>query len=375
MLLKKLKNYSEGKTYPMHMPGHKRNSDLLTTDLPHNIDLTEIDGFDDLHNPQGILLETAELAAELYNSREAFLLVNGATVGVLAAIGAHTNRGDKILAFDNCHVSTPNAAELFGLDIVYLPTDIDKTSDIPCSITPQAVENILRQQSDIKLIILTSPTYEGVVSDVCSISKIAHKYGALLIVDAAHGAHFGFFAEFPENPTTLGADVVIVSLHKTLPALTQCSLLHICGNRADAEKTKHLLSVLQTTSPSYVLMASIDYCINLLKTDKDALFLKYTQELESFGKSIKGIKKLRVLCHGKDTMHPGFFDFDIGKIVIVTKDAGLSGAEMASILRSEYKIEIERVCDNYVIAMTSICDTSEGFNRLADAICEIDAGL
>jgi len=373
MLYEKLKHYPIKDIYPMHMPGHKRNPDFSNSDFPFDLDITEIYGFDDLHNPQGILKDTAKLAADLYGSREVFLLVNGTTVGVLAAIGAHTERGDKILAVDNCHVSTPNAAELFGLDVVYITPDIDENTDVPCSITPQAIETALENDPDIKLVIITSPSYEGVVSDISSISKVAHKHGIPLIVDAAHGAHLGFSNGFPENPTKLGADVIIVSLHKTLPALTQCSLLHICSERADVNRVRHLLSMLQTTSPSYVLMASIDYCLNLLNDKKEVLFREYEKNLNTFATSIENLKKLKVLHHGNDPLHQCFFDFDMGKIVVVTQGTKLSGAELANVLRSEYKIEIERVCDHYIIAMTSICDTKEGFARLAVALNEIDS--
>ena len=212
------------------------------------------------------------VAAGLYGSRKAFMLVNGSTVGILAAIGAHTERGDKILIADNCHRSVYNAVELFGLDPVYLTPETDETSGVSCSVAPAAVESALKTAHGVKLVVITSPTYEGVISDVWSIAGITHERGIPLLVDEAHGAHLGFSDAFPENATRLGADVVVMSLHKTLPALTQCSLLHICGEFADAGKTARLLSVLQTSSPSYVLLASIDHCLRLLVSDSEKLF-------------------------------------------------------------------------------------------------------
>ena len=351
----------------MHMPGHKRNVDFMLSDLSCNIDITEIYGFDDLHNPHGTLLDMSQLAAELYGSLEAFILINGSTVGILAAIGAHTKRGDKILATTGCHRSIPNAAELFGLEVVYITPDIDEASAVPCSITPEAVEAALNKNNEIKLVIVTSPTYEGVVSDVKSIADITHRAGALLFVDCSHGAHLGFSDSFPKSPVTLGADFVVVSLHKTLPALTQCSLLHICSERADITATKRLLSILQTSSPSYVLMSSIDYCLRLLQSDSKRLFNEYEQKLNDFyGKVKKDCKHLRF----PDTS--SFFGFDMGKIVIVTKNTNMNGMELCDILRTKYKIELERAEQNYAIAMTSICDTTEGFKRLADALIDVD---
>jgi len=371
MLHEKLKKYLDNDIYPMHMPGHKRNESFMP-DFSCNIDITEIPDFDDLHNPQGVLLETAKLAAKLYKSRESFLLVNGSTVGILAAIGANTKRGDKILAVDNCHWSTTNAAELFDLELVYIEAEIDEMSGVPCSVTPSSVTSALERNPDIKLVSITSPTYEGVISDIASISEVVHSFGALLLVDGAHGAHLGFSDEFPENATTPGADIVVVSLHKTLPALTQCSLLHVCSERVDTCDIKRMLGILQTSSPSYVLMASIDSCLRLLDSDGKRLFHEYKKNLDDFSERIADLKNLSVLCHGDDSLHCGFYGFDIGKIVINARKAAISGSKLADILRVEHKIEIERVCDDYVIAMTSICDSPEGFVRLADALVAID---
>jgi len=379
MLYDKLKSYSNIGVYPMHMPGHKRNEKFMPPDFPCDIDITEIHGFDDLHDPQGILLETNKLAADLYGSIEAFMLVNGTTVGILAAIGAHTERGDKILAVNGCHWSTPNAAKLFDLEMIYITPDVDEMSGISCSITPEDIKSALEANPEIKAVIITSPTYEGVISDVASIADVVHDAGGILIVDGAHGAHLGFSEAFPETASKQGADIVIVSLHKTLPTLTQCSLLHVCTERTDIEKLKELLSILQTSSPSYVLMASIDYCLRLLDSEGYKLFKEYDQNLKEFDSKIMNLQNLSVLCHGQDISisgsHPGFFDFDRSKIVIITKNTALNGERLADILRTEYMIEIERVYNNHIIAMTSICDTPDGFTRLADALCKIDSSI
>jgi len=160
-----------------------------------------------------------------------------------------------------------------------------------------------------------------------------------------------------------------MSLHKTLPALTQCSLLHVSGKRAAPDEIERLLSVLQTSSPSYVLMASIDRCLRLLDSDKDGLFNNYTRNLERFAEETKTLKNLFVL--GK--RGGGFFTIDPGKLVIVTKNTAMSGFELAGVLRTEYKIELERACTGHAIAMTSVCDSAEGFLRLAKALLEIDS--
>jgi len=378
MLYDKIKEYAESGVYPMHMPGHKRNALFLPPGLPCDADITEIPGFDDLHDPHGVLLETSELAAGLYGSSRAFLLVNGSTAGVLAAIGAHAAHGDRILVAGNCHRSVFNAAELFGLDTVTIAQETGAAGaagGIGLSIDPESVDSALEKDSSIKLVVLTSPTYEGVISDVRSIAHAAHARGVPLFVDSAHGAHLGFSPVFPDSAVASGADVVVMSLHKTLPALTQCSLLHVCGSRANAGELARLLSVLQTSSPSYVLMASIDSCLRLLSSEKDELFRAYERNLACFGEGIKTLRKIIVPYHGPCPPHPGFFAFDPGKIVVVTKNTPLSGFMLADILRAEHKIEVELARDNYVVAMTSICDSEDGFARLAEALVRIDRSL
>ena len=373
LLYEKLKNYAASGVYPMHMPGHKRNTAFLPPGLPYSVDLTEIHGFDDLRSPDGVLRETAELAAALYSSSKAFLLVNGSTVGILSAIGAHAERGDKVLVAGNCHRSVENAVKLFGSEPVYITPEADETSGVSGSVDPAAVKAGLDENPDIKLVVITSPTYEGVISDIASISNIAHERAVPLLVDSAHGAHLGFSADFPDNATRLGADIVVMSLHKTLPALTQCSLLHVCGRFADYGKTARLLSILQTSSPSYVLMASIDYCLRLLATEKDRLFSGYYRNLECFNADISSLRKLTVLTYGPDAPHPGFFAFDPGKLVIVTKKTALSGVMLSDILRTGYDIELELARECYAVAMTSICDEPDGFTRLANALIAIDS--
>ena len=386
MLYNKLKNYSAGGVYPMHMPGHKRNKEYMPDGLPYDIDITEIPGFDDLHDSRGILLETEELASGLYGSDKAFMLVNGSTVGILSAIGAMASHGDKMLVARKCHRSVENAAALFGLYAVSLPPTIDEATGAPYSVDPSAIESALDNDPSIRLVVVTSPSYEGVVSDIGAIAAIAHGRDATLLVDGAHGAHLGFSAGFPESPVGTGADAVVMSLHKTLPALTQCSLLHVCGDRADPGEIRRRLSVLQTSSPSYVLMASIDHCLRLLSSDSGRLFCDYERNLAHFREEIKPLKRLSALSStcglsakatrgGGSVAYPGFYAIDPGKIVISTKKTALSGFRLAELLRDEHKIELELACPDYAIAMTSICDTAEGFDRLAAALLHIDAEI
>jgi len=358
----------------MHMPGHKRNTVLLGGRLPYAIDITEISGFDNLYRAQGILRETAQAAAALYGSRQAFLLVNGSTAGILAAVRATVKPGGTLILARNCHKSVYHAAELCGLHTAYLLPETDEEAGIEGSIAPGQVAASLAEHPDAGLVVITSPTYTGVISDISSISAVCHQRGVPLMVDQAHGAHLGFSPAFPGEALKGGADIVVTGLHKTLPALTQCALVHVGGSLIDADAVARELSVFQTSSPSYVLMASIDHCIRLLAERKGDLFRAYEANLASFDLAVRDLKKLRVLCHGSDVLarHRRLFLFDPGKIVILTENTALTGTEFARLLRTRHQIELEMAGTRYAVAMTSICDTAETFARLADALLDVD---
>ena len=233
MLEQKLNELEQSDIYPFHMPGHKRA--FLPFANPYAIDITEIEGFDNLHHATGILQEAQQKAADLYGAKKTYYLVNGSTCGLLAAISAAVPRGEKILMARNCHKAVYHAMYLRQLVPVYLYPE-DTAYGIQGQVTPQMVRKQLKQTPDIRAVVITSPTYDGVVSDIKNIADTVHAYGIPLIVDEAHGAHFGFSQEFPENATRLGADAVIMSVHKTLPAFTQTALLHLCSDRIAEKK-------------------------------------------------------------------------------------------------------------------------------------------
>lgn len=367
-MFKELRDYTNGNVYPFHMPGHKRNSDLLGANLPYNIDITEINNFDYLHDAKGIISEVHCKAEKLYNCDNSFMLVNGSTCGILAAIRAITNYGDKVLVARNCHKSVYNAIELNGLIPVYLIPEYNKEFNINTVINPKTVEKALTDNKDIKSVILTSPTYEGFVSDIKEIANITHKFNIPLFVDEAHGAHFGLSNHFSKEAVSQGADIAVLGLHKTLPALTQCALLNVKSNLVDINKLKEQLSIFETSSPSYVLMSSMDKCFDMLLKDKDKLFENYYKNLITFYNNVKNLKYLKVFFKDDE-----FFDF--GKIIISTLNTNITGLDLSEILRNEYNIELEMAYDFYCIAMTSICDTESGFKLLSNSLIEIDKNL
>lgn len=367
LLYDKIKNYTKTDAIPMHMPGHKRSSNLKMP-FPYNIDITEIDGFDNLHSMQGLLKERCEIASKVFKVKKSYFLINGSTGGILSAIYSQTNTNDKVIVARNCHKSVFNAIEIRHLKPVYfMPTIIDEYG-INGKYDIEELEKIIESNQDAKCVIITSPTYEGIVSDIKQIASLCHKHNILLIVDEAHGAHLGFDSNFPKSARSLGADIVINSLHKTLPALTQCAILHICTKNVNILKLEKALSMFETSSPSYILMCSIDACVNMLKNFKE-LFLKYNENLDKFynlASSLQNIKVVNFALNNK------CFDFDKGKIIISTKNSDLTGSELAERLRKNYKIEVEMASLNYVICMTSICDTWHNFKALANALKEID---
>lgn len=249
------------------MPGHKRNA---WGELPaqlYRLDITEIDGFDNLHQPEGILKELQEQAAACCGAEESYYLVNGSTGGILSAVSAALPASGHILMARNCHKSAYHAAYLRNLRTSYLYPKMLEDYDIFDMVSPEQIEEALDKEPDIQAVLLVSPTYEGRISNIRQISEIVHARGIPLIVDEAHGAHLGWSDAVHENSCRQGADLVIQSVHKTLPALTQTALLHVNGTIVDRERLRRFLHIYQSSSPSYLLMASIDNALQYMERD------------------------------------------------------------------------------------------------------------
>ena len=360
----KLKDYSDSDYYGFHMPGHKRNLDMLKSTVPYKIDITEIEGFDDLHHAEGILKEAQIRAARIYHADETHFLINGSTVGILSAIAGVTKKGDTILVARNCHKSVYHAIYMNELNPVYLYPEFNHCAQLNTEVSVDDVREALDKYPSIRAVVIVSPTYDGVVSDVEAIAEAVHEKGIPLIVDEAHGAHFGFHPYFPQNANTRGADIVIHSLHKTLPALTQTALLHINGSLASRKGVREYLRMLQSSSPSYVLMSSIDSCIDMLENRRKELFDPYVKMLEKMRGRLRQLKRLELV----ETEN-----FDRSKIVISVRHADMSSKRLYRILLNEYHLQMEMVAGTYILAMTSIGDTEDGMERLARALKEIDA--
>lgn len=330
-------------SYPFHMPGHKRNTNLGINSV--KIDITEIDGFDNLHNPKEILKELEEDITTLFKSKKSIISVNGSTCCILSAISAVCNWGDEIIIARNCHKSVYNACFINRLKVNYIVPEFDKSIGVYTYVTQNAVYEAIKSHPTAKAIVITSPTYEGIVSKIHT--------DIPLIIDSAHGSHFGFADYLPERAK---GDIVIQSFHKTLPCLTQCAAVHI-NNEKYISRVKKYMDIYETSSPSYVLLASVDKCVDFLKDSKSA-FDSYKMVLNAFYNKINALKNIKI-----------YKNDDITRLILSAD--GYSGSELADYLR-KCGIEPEGVGINYVILISTVCDTENGFELLSNALAALE---
>lgn len=361
-----LKTYHESDVYPFHMPGHKQQSfgDWMKVEY----DITEIDGFDNLHQPTGILQAAQQEAACIYGAKKSFYLVNGSTCGILASLWAVQELGEEIILGRNCHKSVYHGCELARYRTHYIYPSLT-TLGIDGGITPQQVEKEMEDHPNAKIVFLTSPTYDGVVSDIETIADIVHEKKGVLIVDCAHGAHFGMHEFFPKSPIQCGADLVIMSLHKTLPSPTQTAILHLCSDRIQQDRIQEALNLFQTSSPSYLLMTGIQECLDYIKNNKEVLFDSFVDRLLFFYEKCEKLQRFQL--SKRLLLQKEVFDLDLSKILIFPGTM-MDGPELDAILRREYHLEMEMTVANYVTALTSCMDTDEGFKRLYYALAQMD---
>ncbi len=357
-----LKQTSENGRVPYHMPGHKRNPAFDYLGDAAEIDFTEIDGLDNLHSPEGILRDTMNLAAELYGAKESFLLVNGSTCGILAAVYSVCRGGKPLIAARNAHKSVYNAALLCTSPVHYLLPHLSEDG-LVLDVTPAEVQCAMEACPDAAAVLITSPTYDGVISDVAGIAEVCHAHGIPLIVDAAHGAHLGFLDENIASPVECGADLVIMSLHKTLPSLTQTGLLHVAGELVNPDTVMQALTILETSSPSYLFMASIDGCLHEMKNP--AMFADWRKRLSRLYTEARIWSREGVRLHHPWQRPEEVFAFDESKLILSCD--GYEGAELTEILRKQFGIEPEMTAQGYVLLMTGAGDTDAMTDRLCEA--------
>lgn len=350
------------------MPGHKRKTGYST-------DITEITGYDNLHDPHGIIRESMDNLKEIYHTRESWYLVNGSTVGILAAVSAVCGPGDKIVIARNCHKAVYHAIRLLRLEALYLYPRYHPRYDFALDMGREGLEQldrILAGTEGIKMVVLTSPTYEGIVSDIAAFRDLISRYDdrIVLLADEAHGAHFPFHEAFPASALERGADLVVQSCHKTLPALTQTALLHLCSERVRREALADWLAVYETSSPSYVLMASAEASV-IFMHNRGKKLRKYVDNLRAFRKKCGQLLHICLISGEKLPV----YDYDMGKLVFCIKGEKQGGKWLFEKLRDQWNIELEMENLSYAIAMTSVMDEEEDFEYLFDALSALDREL
>ena len=353
--------------YPLHMPGHKRRQPPAPGLSCYAFDLTEIDGADDLHDADGILAQAMGRTAALYGSARCWYLVGGSTVGLLAGIRAVAPFGSEVIVARGCHKAVYHALELGRLTAHYVTAPVVEAFGVYGSIPPAAVEAALAAHPRARCVILTSPTYEGVQSDVAAMAALCHARGVPLLVDEAHGAHYLPFAEplgWRGGAVAAGADLVVQSAHKTLPSLTQTAWLHRNGTLVDPAAVDRQLDVFETSSPSYPLLVSLDGCTGWLRENGPAAFAAWRARLDRFAAAARRWHNTPVLGLGPERRD--FFAFDDGKILLRIGAAGAAQLRAAG-------FEPEMVCGPNVLAMTSPCDDGDALDRLAAWLGERDA--
>lgn len=380
-LYDKLKENSYSDYYPFHMPGHKRmvkHPFLEEFPNPYSLDITEIDGFDNLHYPEGILKESMERIASVYGADKSYYLINGSSSGILSAICGTTECKDTVMMSRNCHKSAYHGVFLNQLEVMYLYPrmieDFGMQGGIMADDLEEMLKNLWKTGKSVSSVFIVSPTYDGVVSDIERISVTCHAYGVPLIVDEAHGAHFRYGEMFPESALNLGADVVIQSLHKTLPSFTQTALLHVKKGYVDIEKIEYYLQIFQSSSPSYLFMAGMERCIAFMEAEGRQQMKSFEENLMQLRKHLKQMKYLRLL--DKSVLGSwGVYDLDDSKVVVSSRGTGITGQQLIDELRVKYYLEMEMCGADYVTAITSVMDTEEGFKRLRDGFMDIDGQL
>ena len=372
-IVEALKKAYENPTYQFHIPGHTTGSGTLPDfrklvgKKALALDTTdEFDGLGTLHPATGPIKEAQELAAKAFGAKKTFFLLNGSTAGNLALAMGLTKKGQRILTNRNCHRSVLTGMIISGAEPLWLIPERFEEWGIWGNITPESIEKQLNENNDISMVWITNPTYEGVVSDIKSISAVCKKYNVPLIVDEAHACLWNFNKHLPTPALKLGADAVVHSLHKTGGSMSQSSMLHIAENSMlDAEAVEKALKLLHTTSPSIMLLASLDAARANLDSPRGRNQLNRAVENAKYLR--REIDKMEHIHHLK----PDFgYMTDVTKVFI--KADGLSGKRLESILEIDFNIEVESASDAGLLVLSNIGNSRSDIKYLADCLHKID---
>lgn len=353
-----------------YAPGHKRGAGIssqlrdLFGEAVFRADLPELPELDNLFAPCGVIEEAQNLAAEAFGADRTWFLVNGSTCGVMAAILATCGEGDKIILPRNVHQSAIAGLILSGAIPIFVTPEYDPNLNLAHSITANAVTQALKTHPDVKAVMMVYPTYYGACGDVSAIAQICHQHGIPLLVDEAHGPHFAFHPQLPPSALACNADLAVQSAHKVLSAMTQASMLHIQGKRIDSDRISQALQLLQSTSPSYILLASLDATRQQMALHGEALMSKTLQLAQACCTQIEQISGLSVL---KASHTPGFVALDPTRVSVNISNLGLSGYEADEILRLQYGVTAELPSTQYLTFIISLGNKLTDIEQMVDA--------
>jgi arginine decarboxylase len=357
-LFEKLISLKNEKLVSFHVPGHK-NSKLYNEyfDQINNIleiDTTEIPGTDDLHDPETCIKAVQDEISDLLNTDASFLLTGGTTCGIYAMIMATTSPGDTIIVARDCHRAVYDGLLLGQVNAIYIEPEFFE--GLSLGITAKQVKKTVKEHPEAKALVLTYPNYYGIGTDLKSIEQIVHEENMLLLIDEAHGAHLSLSAELMPSSIEIGADIIVHSSHKSLPAMTQSSVLHLNSDRVNKNKLRELLKIHQSTSPSYVLMSSLDICYDIYNKHGQALMKKLLRNVD--------IIKSKQPYFLNQTDLPNGFKLDPTKLTLIGKRANISPTDMEIELRKN-GIQMEFSNENYGVFVSSIMNESSDFEYLS----------
>jgi len=370
-LIEAMLQYKSEDVYPLHTPGHKGGRGmqrLLRQELGASVqmDVSLMSELDDIHEPETYIKEAQELAAQTYGSDVCFWAVNGTSQAIHAMLLTALNPGEKLLLPRNAHRSVAGGLVLGGIEAVYLQPEYQPEFGIQMQVTVQQIEAVLAQDSKIKAVLLTSPNYYGVAADVRAIADCCHAHNAVLLVDEAHGPHLGFSELLPPSALQCGADACAQSTHKILGAMTQCSMLHVQGARLDLQRAADVMSLLTTTSPNYLLMASLDAAraqVQVYGKEMAAAAVQAAAKLRSLCASYSG---LRVM----ETADCGGLQLDSTKVTVNFAAWGYTGVEVGELSR-EARVAVELVDAYNVLFLVTYADVTTDYDEALARIAAV----
>jgi arginine decarboxylase len=368
-LLTALQTWADRDDASFHTPGHKKGQGsasafrALIGDPALRADLPELPELDNLFAPQGVIQQAQELAADAFGADRTWFLANGSTAGIIAAILATCNPGDTIIIPRNVHQSVISGLIFGGANPVFVMPEYDADWDIAHGVTAESIDHALQQHPQAKAVLIVSPTYYGVCCNVAKIAELTDRYRIPLIVDEAHGAHFQFHPDLPMPALAAGADVVIQSTHKTLAALTQAAMIHMKGDRVNPDRLRRSLQLIQSTSPNYLLLASLDAARQQMATVGTQLLTQTLTLIESAIQQLATIPNIRVLDYP--------LRCDRTRLTITVTDLGITGFTADAILTEQFGVICELPSLRNLTFIFSIGTTARDVDRLVHAIGQL----